>query len=486
MRSVHYLFNAVITTFCLFFVSLSHALIPENGGGGGGGTATVIGGGGLSGIGGAFNSGGAAAAAAAGFAPGATAPSSSNGTTGKNTGATAGAAAGAAMGDYMNGKTATPSMGRKPLTQDDINRYQAMLDNLFKVYVSLFNDVAVKKAESKKDYENSVAHCLTYYAGAHEVNSRRQCVKASLENFEKYQKYLDDLLVKHKAAYDESLAELEAAFQKEFGFNMPTITNGRLPSSKQDAGVNVTGATDVITDSNGNKMCKINGTWQPCGGVGVGPDAVSNDTVVGTATDINGNKICKINGTWQPCGGVGVGPDAISGGTVGIGTNTGTGTATNSGTGTNSGTSTNTAAGTTANSTTTSNTTNSTTNNINNTTVPNIKFEDLNDFADYCKANPEAVVCMKMDKEVPDTTGILNDFISKLKENGENAPKFVLNNLFGSGVGTCPAPLKMNAMGYQIGLSFDAFCEFLRLIRPLIIALSWLTTGFFVLSGIKS
>ncbi|MDK4635459.1 hypothetical protein QG057_09975, partial [Kingella kingae] len=81
-------------------------------------------------------------------------------------------------------------------------------------------------------------------------------------------------------------------------------------------------------------------------------------------------------------------------------------------------------------------TTNSTTNNINNTTVPNIKFEDLNDFADYCKANPEAVVCMKMDKEVPDTTGILNDFISKLKENGENAPKFVLNNLFGSGVGT--------------------------------------------------
>ncbi|MDK4635466.1 hypothetical protein QG057_10025, partial [Kingella kingae] len=68
-----------------------------------------------------------------------------------------------------------------------------------------------------------------------------------LENFEHYCKRWQVFFFKQKTAYDESLAELEAAFQKEFGFNMPTITNGRLPSSKQDAGVNVTGATDVIT-----------------------------------------------------------------------------------------------------------------------------------------------------------------------------------------------------------------------------------------------
>ena len=467
MRSVHYLFNAVITTFCLFFVSLSYALIPHNGGGGG--TATVIGGGGLSGIGGALNSGGAAAAAAAGFAPGATAPSSSNGTTGTNTGTATGAAAGAAMGNLpvMN-NLPTPPYNLPPEKLKKLNEGLASLARMYQQELKKLED---QKLSAKSSYESWVVDCYgqnqSYGAAA-----IKKCIDSSKKEFNDKIANLDKKMAEKVDMFNQAVKDLYAAYGVDIG-KTPNVT-----------APNATGATDVITDSNGNKFCKINGAWQPCGGVGVGPDAISNDTVVGTATDINGNKICKINGTWQPCGGVGVGPDAISGGTVGTGTNTGTGTATNSGTGTNVGTSTNTATGTTANSTTTNSTTNTT--NINNTTVPDIKFEDLNDFADYCKANPEAVVCMKMDKEVPDLTSVLNDFISKLKENGENAPKFVLNNLFGSGVGTCPRPLQMNAMGYQIGLSFDTFCEFLRLIRPLIIALSWLTTGFFVLSGIKS
>ena len=470
MRSVHYLFNAVIATFCLFFVSLSYALIPHNGGGGGGGTATVIGGGGLSGIGGALNSGGAAAAAAAGFAPGATAPSSSNGTTGTNTGTATGAAAGAAMGNLpvMNDLPVPPYN----LPPEKLKKLNEGLASLARMYQQELKNLESQKLSAKSSYESWIVDChgqnQSYGAAA-----IKNCIDSAKKTFDDKIAELDKKMAEKVDMFNQAVKDLYAAYGVDIG-KTPNVT-----------APNATGATDVITDSNGNKFCKINGAWQPCGGVGVGPDAISNDTVVGTATDINGNKICKINGTWQPCGGVGVGPDSISGGTVGTGTNTGTGTATNSGT--NSSTSTNTAAGTTANSTTTSNTTNSTTNttNINNTTVPDIKFEDLNDFADYCKANPEAVVCMKMDKEVPDATGVLNDLISELK-NSENAPKFVLNNLFGSGVGTCPRPLQMNAMGYQIGLSFDTFCEFLRLIRPLIIAFSWLTTGFFVLSGIKS
>ena len=466
MRSVHYLFNAVITTFCLFFVSLSYALIPHNGGGGG--TATVVGGGGLSGIGGALNSGGAAAAAAAGFAPGATAPSSSNGTTTTNTGTATGAAAGAAMGNLpvMN-NLPTPPYNLPP---EKLKKLNEQLASLARMYQQELKNLESQKLSAKSSYESWIVDCHGQNQSYGAV-AIKNCVNGAKKTFDDKIAELDKKMAEKVDMFNQAVKDLYAAYGVDIG-KTPNVT-----------APNATGATDVITDSNGNKFCKINGAWQPCGGVGVGPDAISNDTVVGTATDINGNKICKINGTWQPCGGVGVGPDAISGGTVGTGTNTGTGTATNSGTGTNVGTSTNTATGTTANSTTTNSTTNTT--NINNTTVPDIKFEDLNDFADYCKANPEAVVCMKMDKEVPDATGVLNDLISELK-NSENAPKFVLNNLFGSGVGTCPRPLQMNAMGYQIGLSFDTFCEFLRLIRPLIIALSWLTTGFFVLSGIKS
>ncbi|WP_230472161.1 hypothetical protein, partial [Kingella kingae] len=56
--------------------------------------------------------------------------------------------------------------------------------------------------------------------------------------------------------FNQAVKDLYAAYGVDIG-KTPNVT-----------GVNVTGATDVITDSNGNKMCKINGTWQPCGGVG--------------------------------------------------------------------------------------------------------------------------------------------------------------------------------------------------------------------------
>ena len=250
MRSVHYLFNAVIATFCLFFVSLSYALIPHNGGGGGGGTATVIGGGGLSGIGGALNSGGAAAAAAAGFAPGATAPSSSNGTTGTNTGTATGAAAGAAMGNLpvMNDLPVPPYN----LPPEKLKKLNEGLASLARMYQQELKKLEDQKLSAKSSYESRVVDCYgqnqSYGAAA-----IKECIDRLKKEFDDKIANLGKEMAEKVNMFNQAVKDLYAAYGVDIG-KTPNISapnvSGNTGTNPDNTNANVGGNTTNNTTTN--------------------------------------------------------------------------------------------------------------------------------------------------------------------------------------------------------------------------------------------
>ncbi|WP_048947501.1 hypothetical protein, partial [Kingella kingae] len=126
---------------------------------------------------------------------------------------------------------------------------------------------------AKSSYESSVVAChgqnQSYGAAA-----IKNCVDSAKKKFDDEIAELDKKMAEKVDMFNQAVKDLYAAYGVDIG-KTPNVT-----------GVNVTGATDVITDSNGNKMCKINGTWQPCGGV-AGPDAGNANTNGGVGTTNN-------------------------------------------------------------------------------------------------------------------------------------------------------------------------------------------------------
>lgn len=107
-----------------------------------------------------------------------------------------------------------------------------------------------------------------------------------------------------------------------------------------------------------------------------------------------------------------------------------------------------------------------------------------NDSAKFCQENPTSPMCKSECEEFPDRPqcmdlGTISDNIElQTKELGVNAISVVS---FGGG-GSCPAPIQL-PHGAQF--SFENICDGLGMLRPLLLALAWLSAGLIVVGAAR-
>lgn len=107
----------------------------------------------------------------------------------------------------------------------------------------------------------------------------------------------------------------------------------------------------------------------------------------------------------------------------------------------------------------------------------------------FCQANPTDPTCLKNSKICEDnpetlgcaTLGTVEDSVVPTVEKGisEITPKTI------GGAGACPAPVTASFMGQSISFSYDLPCQAAGMLRPLILALSWLSAGLIFIGGVK-
>ena len=120
-----------------------------------------------------------------------------------------------------------------------------------------------------------------------------------------------------------------------------------------------------------------------------------------------------------------------------------------------------------------SNTTTSITENGQTTTTTEnedvgIKEPDKTD----CEKNPNSIGCSEF--------GSVSDSELERKElEGTVSPVDM------GGGGQCPAPVGVTVRGSRIELSFEPACDYARAIRPIILALAWLTAGFILIGAVR-
>jgi len=54
------------------------------------------------------------------------------------------------------------------------------------------------------------------------------------------------------------------------------------------------------------------------------------------------------------------------------------------------------------------------------------------------------------------------------------------------GAGSCPAPLTATVMGHAVEMSFDPLCQYATTLRPLVLALAWLSAGVLFIGGVRN
>lgn len=54
------------------------------------------------------------------------------------------------------------------------------------------------------------------------------------------------------------------------------------------------------------------------------------------------------------------------------------------------------------------------------------------------------------------------------------------------GSGSCPAPLTATVMGHVVEMSFDPLCQYANALRPLVLALAWLSAGVLFIGGVRN
>jgi len=148
--------------------------------------------------------------------------------------------------------------------------------------------------------------------------------------------------------------------------------------------------------------------------------------------------------------------------------------------------------------TTTNNTTNNTT--TNNTTTTNTAPDGTvtqtttdsttkNPPSNFCAANPTDPTCIKNSKiceENPETLGCatlgtVSDSVVPTVEKGisDITPRTI------GGAGSCPAPITTSFMGKSISISYDLPCQAAGMLKPLILAIAWLSAGLIFIGGVK-
>lgn len=125
----------------------------------------------------------------------------------------------------------------------------------------------------------------------------------------------------------------------------------------------------------------------------------------------------------------------------------------------------------TYNTTNNNSTTNITNNTTNTTTTTNEKTEETQNKEeppDFCKTNPESIACRSLGTLEPLPVPNVDKLLEIKRNEG-----------WGPSNGTCPAPRSVILQnGLTLEMPFDHACQFADGIRPVVIALAWLSATF--------
>ncbi|WP_343593022.1 virulence factor TspB C-terminal domain-related protein [Paracidovorax wautersii] len=94
------------------------------------------------------------------------------------------------------------------------------------------------------------------------------------------------------------------------------------------------------------------------------------------------------------------------------------------------------------------------------------------DSPDLCQLHPDILACQKLD-EPPDT-----DLPSS-----EKPISITQDSGWGSMSATCPPPRHIIVQGRDIPIPFDLFCQYMEGMRPIIVAMAWLSAAFILLGA---
>lgn len=90
--------------------------------------------------------------------------------------------------------------------------------------------------------------------------------------------------------------------------------------------------------------------------------------------------------------------------------------------------------------------------------------------ADLCEKHPDIVACAKMDEVQPEDVDNEDKPLTITPENG-----------WGNENAACPAPVTKQVAGLNLEMSWQPFCDFAKGIRPVVIAMAWLSAALLVL-----
>ena len=91
---------------------------------------------------------------------------------------------------------------------------------------------------------------------------------------------------------------------------------------------------------------------------------------------------------------------------------------------------------------------------------------------DLCEKNPDILACQKLDEPQDQDLQTKQKDISITPDSG-----------WGSEDASCPAPRVIYAQGRRIPIPFDLFCTYMRGLRPIIIAMAWLSAAFILVGA---
>ena len=94
---------------------------------------------------------------------------------------------------------------------------------------------------------------------------------------------------------------------------------------------------------------------------------------------------------------------------------------------------------------------------------------------DICALNPNILACA--DYTPPDDN---NDLITEVRDIDLITPVDV------GGAGVCPQPLVADFMGTSIVFSYELPCRAASMLKPLVLALAWLSAGVIFIGGVRN
>lgn len=91
---------------------------------------------------------------------------------------------------------------------------------------------------------------------------------------------------------------------------------------------------------------------------------------------------------------------------------------------------------------------------------------------DFCAKNPDVLACQKLDEPANEELPASEKQISISPDGG-----------WGADNASCPAPKQITVQGRAIPIPFDLFCTWANGMRPIIIAMAWLSAAFILLGA---